>query len=97
MIGVDLRRFRPNILVGGVQGLAERSWPGRQLRIGEALIAVVRLRPRCVTTTYDPDTQEQDHFALRRIVNEVGRVLALDCAVVTPGRISVGDPVHLLG
>ncbi len=96
-IGVDRRRFRPNIVIGGVEGLAERTWPGRQLRIGELLIAVARLRPRCVMTTYDPDTQEQDHAVLRRIVSEFGGALALDCGVLTPGRISVGDPVELLG
>jgi hypothetical protein len=95
-IGVDRRRFRPNILIGGVEGLAERSWPGRQLRVGEALIAVARLRPRCVMTTYDPDTQEQDHSVLRRIVSEFGGVLALDCAVIQPGRITVGDRVELV-
>src|SRR5207249_322122 len=69
---------------------AWRGWPsgagrGRQLRIGELLIAVVRLRPRCVMTTYDRDTQKQDHSVLRRIVSELGGVLALDCAVVRPG------------
>jgi uncharacterized protein len=95
-VGVDRRRFRPNILIGGVEALAERSWPGFELRIGEALIAVARLRPRCVMTTYDPDTQEQDHLVLRRIVSDFGGALALDCAVVEPGHISVGDRVELM-
>lgn len=95
-IGVDRRRFRPNILIAGVEGLAERTWPGRHLRIGETLIAVARLRPRCVMTTYHPDTQEQDHSILRRIVRDFGGALSLDCAVVEPGRIKVGDPVELV-
>jgi uncharacterized protein YcbX len=95
-VGVDRRRFRPNIVIGGVDGLAERSWPGFQLRIGDALVAVARLRPRCVMTTYDPDTQEQDHSVLRRIVSEFDGAVALDCAVVTPGRIRVGDRVEVL-
>ena len=34
VLGVDGRRLRPNIGVGGVEGLAEREWPGRRLRIG---------------------------------------------------------------
>ena len=34
-LGVDGRRLRPNIVVGGVAGLAEREWPGRRLQIGE--------------------------------------------------------------
>jgi uncharacterized protein len=96
-VGVDRRRFRPNILIAGVEGLAERSWPGLRLRIGGALIAVVRLRPRCVMTTYDPDTQIQDFSVLRRIVGDFGGALALDCAIVEPGRVRVGDRVVLVG
>ena len=95
-LDVDRRRFRPNIVVGSVEGLAERSWPGLHLRIGDLLIAVARLRPRCVMTTYDPDTQEQDHSVLRRIVSDFGGALALDCAVVEAGRVRVGDRVELL-
>ena len=37
-LGYDYRRLRPNILIGGVKGLAEREWKGRLLRIGSALI-----------------------------------------------------------
>ena len=33
-LGVDHRRLRPNIVIGGVDGLAERGWPGHRLRIG---------------------------------------------------------------
>lgn len=29
-LGLDRRRFRPNILIAGVDGLAERQWPGRR-------------------------------------------------------------------
>jgi uncharacterized protein YcbX len=96
LLGVDHRRLRPNIVVGGVDGLAERGWPGRRLRMGGVLASVAKLRARCVMTTYDPDTQEQDLSVLRRIVSEFGGKMALDCAVVRGGRIAVGDPVDLL-
>ncbi len=95
-LGVDHRRLRPNIVVAGVDGLEERRWPGRRLQIGEAVIAVAKLRGRCVMTTYDPDTQVQDLSVLRRIVSEFGGVMALDCSVLRGGRIAVGDPVTLL-
>lgn len=94
-LGYDGRRLRPNIVVGGVEGLAERGWPGRMLRIGDAWIAVARLRPRCVMTTFDPDTQVQDPGVLQRIVAEFDGAVALDCTVVRPGRIRVGDEVSL--
>ena len=95
-LGVDHRRLRPNIVIGGVDGLAERGWPGRRLRLGPAIASVAKLRSRCVMTTYDPDTQVQDLSVLRRIASEFGGQMALDCAVVSGGRIAVGDPVELL-
>jgi uncharacterized protein YcbX len=95
-LGVDGRRLRPNVVIGGVSGLAERDWPGRRLRIGPAIIEVADLRERCAMTTYDPDTQVQDPSVLRRIVREFGGRMALDCAVVQGGRVALGDPVTLL-
>jgi uncharacterized protein YcbX len=95
-LGVDHRRLRPNIVIAGVEGLAERAWPGRRLLIGDAVISVAKLRGRCVMTTYDPDTQEQDLSVLRRIVSDFGGRMALDCDVVEGGVIAVGDPVELV-
>ena len=95
-LGVDGRRLRPNIVVGGVDGLAEREWVGRQLAIGELLIDVDHLCERCVMTTIDPDTQELDPGVLRRINAEYDSLFALNCEVARPGRIAVGDPVELV-
>lgn len=95
-LGVDRRRLRPNIVVGGVDGLAERTWPGRRLRVGEVVLAVAQLRQRCVMTTYDPDTQVRDPGVLRRIVREFDGTMALDCEVVQGGRLAVGDAVTLV-
>ena len=96
-LGHDGRRLRPNIVVGGVEGLAERDWPGRRLRIGDGVVlAPAKLRSRCVMTTYDPDTQEQDHSVLRKIVQTFDGTMALDTAVVSGGWIAIGDPVELL-
>jgi uncharacterized protein YcbX len=92
-IGIDVRRLRPNILVAGVDGLAERDWVGLRIRIGEAVLQVVKLRSRCVMTTFDPDTLEPDPSILRRIVENFEGLAALDCAVLEPSRIAVGDDV----
>ena len=94
--GVDSRRFRPNILIGGVEGLMERQWEGKQIRIGQVEIHAAQLRARCVMTTYDPDTLEQDRNVLFRIVKELDGTMALDCSVLKPGAIRVGDAVTIL-
>ena len=95
-LGADRRRLRPNIVIGGVEGLAEREWPGRRLQVGEALIEVAKVRRRCIMTTFDPDTLEQDLSVLRRINAEFGGRMALDCSVFQAGKLAVGDPVDLL-
>ena len=95
-MGFDGRRLRPNIVIGGVEGLMERDWPGRRLQIGGVLIHAAQLRGRCIMTTFDPDTLQQDRNILRRIVSELDGKMALDCAVVQGGLIREGDPVSLL-
>ncbi len=94
-LGEDVRRLRPNILLGGVPAGAERTWDGRALAIGDSLIGIHGLRGRCVVTTIDPDTGAQDVDVLRRIRDEFDGRLALNCWVITPGTIRVGDPVAL--
>ncbi len=94
--GRDGRRLRPNIVLGGVEGLAERGWEGRRLRIGEAVILLHSLRARCVMTTFHPDTLVQDVDVLRDINARFDGKLALNCAVLEPGSIALGDPAELL-
>ncbi len=94
--GYDGRRLRPNIIIGDVNGLAERSWPGQPLRVGNVLIGIEDLRGRCVMTTFDPDTLEQDRQVLKSIVQRFEGKLALNCYVIQGGEIRVGDSVQLL-
>jgi uncharacterized protein len=95
-IGLDRRRFRPNILIGDANGLAERQWEGKQIGLGDVEIHAAQLRARCVMTTYDPDTLEQDRSVLFRIVSDFDGTMALDCSVARPGLVRVGDPVTVL-
>jgi uncharacterized protein len=94
--GRDHRRLRPNIVLGGVPGLTERAWERRQVAIGDAVIVLATLRERCIVTTYDPDTVEQDVGVLLGIRARFGGSLALNAWAGRPGRIAVGDPAELL-
>jgi uncharacterized protein len=95
-VGVDRRRFRANVYLDGVEGLAERGWVGRAVRLGGAVVGVRQVRGRCVMTTYDPDTLEQDIGVLQKIYFELGGRTALDCYIVEPGLVRVGDRAELL-
>jgi hypothetical protein len=94
--GYDRRRLRPNVVIGAVEGLAERGWEGRLLAAGDAVIALADLRGRCVITTWDPDTLEQDVGVLRRIRARFDGRLALNAWAGREGVVVVGDAVALL-
>ncbi|MBC7842885.1 MAG: MOSC domain-containing protein [Gemmatimonadaceae bacterium] len=93
--GRDVRRLRPNILIGGVVGMAERGWEGAELQIGDVIIGLDSLRARCPITTVDPDTITRDPEVLRDIGHRFGGRLALNARVLRPGYVRVGDPVML--
>jgi MOSC domain-containing protein len=94
--GRDVRRLRPNIVIGGVEGLSERDWPGAELHIGGAIVRLDSLRGRCHMTTVDPNTLHVDPEVLRDIVRRFGGQLALNAEVVRAGTIRIGDPVRLV-
>jgi uncharacterized protein YcbX len=94
--GHDHRRLRPNLVIGGVEGLGEREWPGSCLRVGKVLIGVQDLRLRCIMTSFDPDTLVQDKEITRDIYRRFEGKLALNCFVIEAGSIAVGDEVELV-
>jgi uncharacterized protein YcbX len=95
MFGLDVRRLRPNILIGGVAGMAETLWPGALLRIANTLVRLDAQRGRCPMTTVDPDTLERDPEVLKDIGRRFGGRLALDADVVRGGTVRMGDEVVL--
>jgi uncharacterized protein YcbX len=94
--GHDGRRLRPNLVVSGVEGLAERAWEWSLLAAGDAVIALAELRSRCIMTTWDPDTLEQDVDVLRHIRASFGGTLALNAWAGREGHVAVGDEVQAL-
>jgi MOSC domain-containing protein len=96
MFGRDVRRLRPNLLIGSVDSAAERDWQGATLKMRDATVRLADLRGRCVMTTYHPDTIEQDPGVLRAIVRQFGGKLCLNARVGRPGTVNEGDTAELL-
>ena len=51
---MQMRRFRPGVVVAGTAAWAEDTW--RLLRIGDVMFRAVKGCDRCVMTTVDPGT-----------------------------------------
>ncbi|MGB0114168.1 MAG: MOSC N-terminal beta barrel domain-containing protein [Ilumatobacteraceae bacterium] len=97
---VDIRRFRPSIVVDtGDQsdGHAEFEWVGRRATIGTATVEFGALCPRCVMVTREIGADiPADRSVLRHIVRDLDQNLGVYATIVEPGTARVGDPVSLL-
>src|SRR5262245_16346480 len=94
--GENYRRFRANLVVTGVDGLGERDWVGKRLRIGSTEFVVRESTERCKTTTIDPDTIEIDPGVLIRMREDFQALMGVYCEVAHPGEIAEGDAVELI-
>jgi uncharacterized protein YcbX len=84
------------LLLSGVPADIEPTMPGQAIAIGDVLIGVHSVRGRCVVTSIDPDTGEQDMDVFRRIHAVFGGELALNSWVVRPGTVRIGDEARLV-
>lgn len=100
---IDVRRFRPNFLIGDADGAAEPvefSWVGREVSLGRARIAAVMRCPRCIMTTRAQDGEgvalPRDSAIMRTMVRETGQNLSVYATVSAPGAVAVGDAVTVV-
>lgn len=98
---ISMRRFRPNLVIGGAAAWEEDTW--RAIRIGKTSFRVVKPCGRCVVTTRDPDTGAQlDAQEPLRTLGKIHR--ARDGEIIfgqnlipdEAGVIQVGDKVEIL-
>ncbi len=99
---LDERRFRPNIYISGVAAHGEDDWLGSRVRVGAATLHIRMRDERCVMTTHNPDTGEQDADTLKAIASyridqpkEIN--FGIYATVERPGDIAVGDAVEPVG
>jgi uncharacterized protein len=94
----DVRRFRPNILVGATDavGRIEEQWDSRTLTIGAIVRATVLMGTiRCVMTTLPQYDLPRDPKILRTVAQQGGGNAGVYATIDVPGTIRVGEPVAL--
>jgi uncharacterized protein YcbX len=108
---VDLRRFRPNVVIetNNAEPFEEDRWVGRTLMFGEGnsgaaplavptpAIGVTMRDERCVMVNFDPDTAERDSEVMKTVVRMNGNYAGAYGTVVRAGELRVGQVVTLEG
>src|SRR5580765_2908995 len=102
---VDLRRFRPNVVIEtpmgaiGTEPFAENGWVGQTLMFGDgqtgAAIGVTLKDERCVMVNFDPDTAERDSEVMKTVVRLNQNFAGVYGTVVRAGELRIGQVVTL--
>lgn len=95
---VEMRRFRPNIVVTGCEPYAEDNW--QVFKIADLQMRGVKPCSRCILTTVDPDKGERSGTeplaTLKEYRQEGNKVLfGMNVIPQTLGEIKVGDLLKL--
>lgn len=97
---VSARRFRPNLVLEGVEAFAEDHW--RRIRIGEVEFQMLDGCARCELTTVDPDTgikhpANEPLASLKQFrETDTGVYFGMNLMPQNTGTIRTGDQVHIL-
>ncbi len=96
---VEMRRFRPNLVVAGCEAYAEDNWSA--IRIGNIDMRVVKPCSRCPIPTVDPDTGEvssgEPLQTLASYRERDGKVyFGQNVIHNAPGRLRTGDRLTVL-
>ena len=102
---VDLRRFRPNVVIEtySAEPFEENKWVGRTLEFGDgnsgtaptAAIGVTIRDERCVMVNLDPDTADKDSEVMKVVVRMNDNCAGVYGTVVRAGELRVGQVVTL--
>jgi uncharacterized protein YcbX len=94
-VGLDVQRFRPNILVEAVDEapFCEDDWVGCVLRVGGMRMRVDKRDGRCVVITIDPVTTQRNPAILRTVAQDRQGCLGIYGTTVEPGGVALSDPV----
>lgn len=99
---LDVRRFRPNILVetGDVLSFPEDEWVGKIIAFGDesdgAAMSVALRDVRCSMINLDPDSGESTPEILRTVVRMNEICAGIYGATFRCGTISVGQKLYLI-
>ncbi|MFK7804544.1 MAG: MOSC domain-containing protein [Anaerolineae bacterium] len=99
-VNVDIRRFRPNILIDTIaelSGFIEDDWVDKKIIIGDS-VEITEIWPtlRCVMTTVQQNDLPKDIRILHTVVKQHETHLGAFAKTGIAGQVKVGDPVYLV-
>lgn len=95
-VAPDRRRFRGNLWIEGAAPWAEFDLPGREIRLGGAVLRVRERIERCSATQADPETGRHDVDMLGLLEKGYGhKDFGVFAEVISGGPVAPGDKLEI--
>jgi len=95
---VEMKRFRPNLVVSGTEAFAEDKW--KKIRIGEITFNIVKPCSRCVIPSIDPETANKTAEPVKTLASYRMRenkiFFGQNVIAENMGELEVGMPVEVI-
>jgi uncharacterized protein len=91
--GGDLRRFRPNVVVDGLDAFGEDAWVDADVQLGTVVAHVRKRTERCVIISRAQPGVDADRALLRHLKATRDLRLGVYLDPRGPGEVALGDPV----
>ena len=98
-VEVDMRRFRLNFSVDGLDQWGEFDWVGKRVKIGESVeIDVTAPIQRCNAVNASPTGEGRDMDLMKLLNAEYGHLdFGIEANVIVGGEVRVGDEILVAG
>ncbi|MBS0253206.1 MAG: MOSC domain-containing protein [Proteobacteria bacterium] len=93
---IDARRFRPNLVLDGLEPWQELDLVGKKLRAGSITLEIFKRTERCAATNVDPETGARDLKIPSFLSKMLGHTdFGVYARIVDGGRLRVGDTLEV--
>ncbi|MBL0386999.1 MOSC domain-containing protein [Tumebacillus sp. ITR2] len=93
---IDNARFRSNLVLQTDVPFVEETWLGKHVRIGDVVLELTDLCPRCFYINVSPADGSVDPAILKTVFKERQENFGVFARVVTPGTLHLGDTASLV-
>jgi len=97
---INPTRFRPNIVIDGLEPWDEFQWVGKKIKCGSMKLSVIQQTVRCEGVSIDPLDAERELDIPRLLAKhypQYGPYLGVYAVIDEAGSMSIGDVVSVLG
>lgn len=98
-VDLDVRRFRPNILLDNGRddaAMHESAWVEQKIKLGTVELNVVMEIARCIMIAAQQPNLSKASVLNRAVIKEMRQMMGVYCQIGREGKVRLGDELHIM-